>query len=826
MRREQAAEIEACLHMMCRSTRVALANLQRHAADIKEAVASLDQVASTDMADMEELLGRYHCDLAVLAHIPVCNKLLGKRTLRMLGDFISEPKMHAVAEICRRELSEMQERHAHAQQTEAGLCRDMGELAAEIGGLSFQPSIDTAADITRIAQQVTHIDDVDRLAELDSESHEALEQLVSDRNEMVGLHLNLVQDVSSVQSDFAELTRTLEEIDADLATKLDGFKHLARLKGMLGAYATSLVEGVRRREFTHAFISQAQSLAELMARLGTDEQARRKEYTADVGPQLPWDIVGLEGAVPALEISTRRDTYGAAFSRKDVEDLLNTLVVLEDHLHANGTLRRANPVAEARALVAMLLPPPEACADNFAAAVRRELMHESLSGASDVSDADPAPSDRAAHDQLERERALHLDTQAKLARVTSERDAAQAREERTRDDAAATERALRSERDEARKAHADIAARLESMLAQGATAEVQIKALHEQVGSTKRELQDTHALAGQHYDSRGAASRRRMEAELRERTVQMARLHSEVGAARSATDVLQGQLLSADAQQSEMAAQLETARASAAHAEAERERAERECAAVAASAAELVRVATALRLHVHGMRQSHGAGATVHGVLSSLQSGDAVGAERALKEFDANAFHNELQTQLDMLASASEKWEKAYRSASGKYAKSTAAARERISFRNFESGQLALFTTCGGKWLAFSTNMPHHYLRVTDELRAHLQSREWLLARILRIDTVVAAPENEYGIHPGTTYAVVDVDGWQDVDSMLRASKSHRLRSVSDPFVAAVTPSTDDTLASGLHPSPANVTSHVLCTDQASARFSLRRSSK
>ncbi|WFD36055.1 oligomeric, coiled-coil, peripheral membrane protein [Malassezia cuniculi] len=828
-REAHAAEIEKCLRLMCESTSVALANLQRHAADVKDAVKSLDELAATDMADMEDLLGRYATDLAVISKVPVSSKLLGKPIhTRMLGDYINESKMHTVAEVCRRELFDMQERHANAQHAEAGLCRDMDELAAEIEGLSLQPSIDTVAEIVRIAREVAALagnaqENAQRIAVLDGRSHAALAQLVSDRNEMLGLHLNLVQDVSSVQSDFAELTETLTGIDADLATKLAGFKHLARLRRMLGAYATSLVEGVRRHEFTHAFITQAQSLAELMARIGAAEQTRRKNYLSDVATLLPWDVAGLENIVPALEISTRRDTNGPVFERQEVEGLLATLVAIEEQL--GDKLSRTNPVAETRELIASILPSAESASDSFAAAVRRELNPATISDNSDASDSDPAPGERAAIDQLERERVLHADTQAMLARVTSERDAACAREERLRDEVAATERTLRSERDEARKAHAEVSARLDALLAQGASAEVRIEELHKQLTKTQAELQQARALAEQQSDSRGAASRRRLEAELKERTVQMARLHSEVDAARTASDVLQSQLHTAEVQRIEMSAQLEGANSSVAHAQTEKQRAERECSSVAASAAELVRAVASLRRHILDVCQAptdDPTSASITAALDALQSGDAHGAEQALRELDPGAIRQEIQSMFDQAVTLSQKWERAYRSASGKYATSASAARERVALRNFEAGNLALFVPSGDKWTAFNVDAPNYFLGLTDELKAHLESREWLLARIVRIDKNVAEEDNMFGLAPGTPYAIVDVEGWQDMEKMLRTASTRGVRSVSDPFVTMRPRAVVEDTPRGIFiPAPSLAPGSVVCVEQANARFAL-----
>lgn len=798
-RHAHAAEIEACMHAMCRSTCVALANLQRHAADVKDALALLDEVTATDMAHMEDLLARYAADLTVLAHVRVSAKVWHGPP-RMLGDYVSAPKMHAVADICRRELGDMQERHAHARVTEASLRRDMCELAAEIKGLSLQPSIDTAREIAEAARSAEHAA-FPALAELDTASHAALAQLISDRNDMVRLHLNLVQDISSVQSDFAELADTLAGIDADLGPKLDGFRHIARLRRMLGAYAATLVEGVRRREFSASFVAQAQSLAELMARLGSAEHARRREFAAKVSPQLPWAVTGLETTVPQLEISTRRDTGGAEITRRDIDELQHELAELAARLEPAA----AAPIAEARAHIAALAP-SEDPHESFAAAVRRALVQTPPSDASSSSDEECAPAHPPPDDLLARERALHLDTQAQLARVTSERDALRARHDSARDDVAAAER----ERDAARQAHDAVTARLNALLARGTSAEARIDELHRTLVYTQAELADARTQCARlQADSRSPVSHRRMEAELRERTIQMARLHDEVNAARSAADVLQGQLHSADELQYVMKTQLQGAQAGAVHTEAARERAERECAAVAAAAVELVRAAA----QVHAAARPDAR----PDVLAMLQSDDTAGVQRVLREFDTPGFVRDVHMQLESLAGLAQKWQRAYRAANDKYVKAAAAARERIALHDFEVGALALFIPNGGAWAALNIGAPHCFLQMTDALRAHLAGRAWLLARIVGIETHIAEPRNAYNLPAHTDYALLDVDGWQDAEALLRTQAVHHTRSVSDPFVAQRA----DVPMHMLLPAPAHVTSRIVCTEQASARFSL-----
>ncbi|KAK1849144.1 autophagy-related protein 11 [Colletotrichum chrysophilum] len=62
-------------------------------------------------------------------------------------------------------------------------------------------------------------------------------------------------------------------------------------------------------------------------------------------------------------------------------------------------------------------------------------------------------------------------------------------------------------------------------------------------------------------------------------------------------------------------------------------------------------------------------------------------------------------------------------------------SHEKIAFKHFKEGDLALFlptrNQTAGAWAAFNVGFPHYFLRETDAHR--LRSREWLVARITRI---------------------------------------------------------------------------------------------
>ncbi|KAG8843937.1 oligomeric, coiled-coil, peripheral membrane protein [Tulasnella sp. 330] len=105
-------------------------------------------------------------------------------------------------------------------------------------------------------------------------------------------------------------------------------------------------------------------------------------------------------------------------------------------------------------------------------------------------------------------------------------------------------------------------------------------------------------------------------------------------------------------------------------------------------------------------------------------------------------------------------------------------AREKITYRNFAVGDLALFLTTGNSpvkpWAAFNTSLPHYFLEVKGHLTEILKSREWVLARISSIDGRVVNSEdpkgNPYDLVDGAKYFILGVDDWTRDKTILKSS--------------------------------------------------------
>lgn len=82
------------------------------------------------------------------------------------------------------------------------------------------------------------------------------------------------------------------------------------------------------------------------------------------------------------------------------------------------------------------------------------------------------------------------------------------------------------------------------------------------------------------------------------------------------------------------------------------------------------------------------------------------------------------------------KWKMEARNYRDKYHRCQTDAHEKLAFRSFKEGDLALFLPTRNQatrpWAAFNVGAPHYFLREQDSHR--LQNREWLVARILKVE--------------------------------------------------------------------------------------------
>ncbi|CDS00991.1 hypothetical protein [Sporisorium scitamineum] len=269
---------------------------------------------------------------------------------------------------------------------------------------------------------------------------EGVQRLTQDRNDILERSLHLLIDISAIQSEFTETGSLLAAVDADLhSNKLDGFKHLHRLKNMLWAYGATVVEVVRRREFAKHFLGKSQSLAELMAKVSASEWKRRQFYRTDVSSLLPWEVKGMDDKPPSLEITTPRvSSEGMAdLGLTDLQALYELLDQVDQRLRAESDDAEDadSPIPEVKAALQALAAALQDLDDEFIHLVNHQLLNRDDEEEASDEDADGSGSDTSirARERLRRRQRLTASLAAandqELAQLRAELAAAKAAKE-------------------------------------------------------------------------------------------------------------------------------------------------------------------------------------------------------------------------------------------------------------------------------------------------------------------------------------------------------------------------------------------------------------
>jgi autophagy-related protein 11 len=122
----------------------------------------------------------------------------------------------------------------------------------------------------------------------------------------------------------------------------------------------------------------------------------------------------------------------------------------------------------------------------------------------------------------------------------------------------------------------------------------------------------------------------------------------------------------------------------------------------------------------------------------------------AIGSFDVESFCEVITKRIKDMEYTAKKYSKDARAYRDKSHMAQKEAHEKIAFKNFKEGDLALFlptrNQATGAWAAFNVGAPHYFLREQDSHK--LRTRDWLLARIHKIeDRVVDLSKSMSGVH-------------------------------------------------------------------------------
>lgn len=124
-----------------------------------------------------------------------------------------------------------------------------------------------------------------------------------------------------------------------------------------------------------------------------------------------------------------------------------------------------------------------------------------------------------------------------------------------------------------------------------------------------------------------------------------------------------------------------------------------------------------------------------------------------IDSFDIESFSDAIAKRVKETEHTTRKWQREARAYRDKAHRAQSEAHEKIAFRTFKEGDLALFLPTRNQatrpWAAFNVGAPHYFLREQDSHK--LRTRDWLLARISKVEErVVDLSKSISGLNPAS----------------------------------------------------------------------------
>lgn len=133
-----------------------------------------------------------------------------------------------------------------------------------------------------------------------------------------------------------------------------------------------------------------------------------------------------------------------------------------------------------------------------------------------------------------------------------------------------------------------------------------------------------------------------------------------------------------------------------------------------------------------------------------------------MSTFDVDIFNEAIYKRVKEIEHIARKWQKEARAYRDKARRAQSEVHDRISYRNFKEGDLALFLPTRDQatkpWAAFNIGAPHYFLREQDSY--NLGKRDWLIARISKVEErVVDLSRSINSLKAGGDEASIKSDG-------------------------------------------------------------------
>ncbi|RIA85024.1 hypothetical protein C1645_392505 [Glomus cerebriforme] len=173
---------------------------------------------------------------------------------------------------------------------------------------------------------------------------EQVKSFVQCKNAMTSTLVSSLQEISRLESFIAGIPNSLSRLESELRSKSQEFKSLNHVHQMPIAYAKTIVEIVRRKEYAKLILTKAQQMAEIMGHIRNIEQKRRDSYRTDVKKYVPVNIPALDEDPPMCDISTAniKEDKLPSFTAEDIHAFLNFMEEIRPAVMSQASFHRSS----------------------------------------------------------------------------------------------------------------------------------------------------------------------------------------------------------------------------------------------------------------------------------------------------------------------------------------------------------------------------------------------------------------------------------------------------------------------------------------------------
>ncbi|KAI0754446.1 hypothetical protein C8Q80DRAFT_1350248 [Daedaleopsis nitida] len=385
------------LHYQQRALRISSSALDHHVLATSDSFEAISAIAERELDKQAKLLAGLDADLEIASRVKVHKEFLSvavRRAMeagdrgRTLGDYVSKVKMQQVAGSCLKTYEDLKARFEDVQEAMSRLTRGSDEVRHAVGTSSLieegescshraQETCNRMTSLNSAIDSISPEKALQELRQLDEALRIEVERVTDIKNEYTAQCIHVIRRISELNNDLVTLPSAMVALQTSFRSKTS-FSHIARLHSMLYAYGATVVEIVRRKEFARFFYQRAQSILEVMAKLSSNERKRRQAYRNEVQGELPFEVKGLDDAVPNIDFSPSGSNDSQySVERVDVDDFFRVLDDLEHFSKESGDAVAATSVQEARSKLDKLVAKMDNLESGFDRIAERSLLSTS-----------------------------------------------------------------------------------------------------------------------------------------------------------------------------------------------------------------------------------------------------------------------------------------------------------------------------------------------------------------------------------------------------------------------------------------------------------------